>query len=392
MFLEPQKQFALQMKDHLEKHLRGEPLNLEPGYAEAYVAWEAENKELLYKLSAEERTQSFADYLQIYVHDELIKLVHTDEEKELANRGELLLVSRDGGAHFDSFLTPKEQAEVKATDYTVLSPTFRSATTNFKELREEQTYLTAITKLRDAHYLVLGIDFVKKQIHVSHPKFGLDDVPVNLDTNVKMPLMADFIEKEAQEPSPNTQLPEAHGTAEQDVTLEVPSMEEEVMRKVQVDDQKENAEKSIIAALAAAAAIQSINANRDVATRAQEAARNAKENIERPLLAPGSDRKLPTVMASKNAMAARFARHSKSTDDSKKSEAAHKEKAQKEQDEQARQRQEKEEEQQASQKNEGGGAMALAKGAGIGIGAFGSALAGLGATGFIVTDIVLRSS
>src|SRR3989338_2521990 len=247
MFFEPQKQFVAQM----ERHLRGEPLNLDPGYAPVYAAWESENKEILYKLSAEERAQSFSDYVQAHVHKELNKLVTTDEYstksselEELANRGQLLLVSKDGGAHFDSFLTPEEQAKVNTTDYVVLSPTFRSATTNFQELREEQTYLTAITKLREAHYLVLGIDFEKKQIQVSHPKFGLDDVPVNLESDVTVPLMADFITGRSTASPSETQLPEAYGEAKKDSSLNVPTLQETVILSEQEnDDQKNKIEK-----------------------------------------------------------------------------------------------------------------------------------------------------
>ena len=384
MFFEPQKQFVAQM----ERHLRGEPLNLDPGYATVFGAWESENKEILYKLSAEERAQSFSDYIQAHVHNELNKLVTTDEQKELAKRGQLLLVSKDGGAHFDLFLTPEEQAKVNPTDYVVLSPTFRSATTNFQELREEQTYLTAITKLREAHYLVLGIDFEKKQIQVSHPKFGLDDVPVNLESDVTVPLMADFITGRSTASPSETQLPEAYGEAKKDSSLNVPTLQETViLSEKENDEQKNKLEKGVVASLAAAAAMQALNANRSAAERAQNDAKNTKENIEKPLLAPVSDRNLPSVMASKNAMAARFARHKQSTQGSQERETERTEQAEAEQDKKAREKQEQE---QAPKKQEEGG-ISKGKAAGIGIGILGSGIAAFGAFGTLATKIALDS-
>ena len=135
----------------------GEKVQLEPGYEQAYAQWAEQNNEVRYQWGPAKCTEEFEASLEKTVHEQLLGLIEqkapTEEEKknlqELENRGQLLLVSTDEGKTFDQFLTPKEVAQANPLNYRVLSPTFRSVTTNLKEVLEEQTLLHVVATLKE---------------------------------------------------------------------------------------------------------------------------------------------------------------------------------------------------------------------------------------------------
>ena len=365
MFLDSQKQFQEQMN----RHIHGEALHLEPGYKEAYAEWEVENKETIYQWSAEERTQSFADFLEKKVHARLIALVGDKQElKELANRGQLLLASKDGGKTFDTFLTPEDETKVNPMDYVLLSPTFRSTTTNFKEVREEQALVHIVSKLRDQHYGVNHAWIENGVVHVDalHPLRGTYEVQVDLDQSTTLPLNYKFINAEGTTEVPETQLPEEFGLAEQDITLQVPS-ETEALMMDPVNDDKNKRKLAVLAASTAAwIAAQQAGAKQGPSS-AELATEQARNQMVRHEAGSQGAMSLPNVMASK----AHFARQNQGLEGSKKREAQRFELAKEKEREYAKRKQEeqrkRQEENKQSQKR-------LAQGAAAGAGILGGVL------------------
>lgn len=399
MFLDSQNQFVGQM----DRHMRGEPLQLEPGYAELYAAWEQENKEILYKLSAEERTQSFADYVEEYTLSELHRLIDEKEVdleknkalKEQANRGQLLLASKDGGKSFDTYLTPEEAEQANPIEIRLLSPTLRSVTNNFEEVREEQTLVHVVSRLRDEHFLVNRAWVENGVVHVdtTHPRHGQYEVEVDLNQPSTLPLEYEFINAEGKALVPETQLPEAYGEAEMDRSLQ--PVPEDVQLAVEVETRAKAPEEDLVRAAALAgsgALLMAAELGRapqpTPEQRAQEAATLAKTSIEKPLLYRKEDVKAPTVMASKAAMQARFARQQKGVEGAKKREVEYAMKAREE--EKAVAERKKAERENRRKKNRRA-RRRLAAGSALGAGAAGGLLATLSGTGWFVAHINLFS-
>lgn len=369
MFLDTQKQFQEQMNRHIHGHAdpKGLLSKMEPGYAEAYAEWELENKETLYQWSAEEHTQSFADFLEKKVHDRLIALVGDKQDlKELANRGQLLLASKDNGKTFDTFLKPED--EVNPMDYVLLSPTFRSTTTNFKEVREEQSLVHIVSKLRDQHYGVNNAWIENGVVHVDalHPLRGTYEVQVDLNQPTALPLTYAFINAEGRKEVPETQLPEEFGLAEQDITLQAPS-ETEALIMDSVDDNKNKRKLAVLAASTAAwIAAQKGDAQRSP-SQAELAAEQARNQMVRHEAGVHGALSLPNVMASK----AHFVQQSKGIDDSKKREAQRFELAKEKEREYAKRKQEEQKKRQEENKQS---QKRLAQGAAAGAGILGGVL------------------
>lgn len=368
---------------------------MEPGYAEAYAVWENENKEILYRLSPEERTQSFADFLEKEVHDRLVDLIDGKKElMELANRGQMLLASTDGGKTFDTFLTPEDDDKINPTDYLLLSPSFRSATTNLREVREEQSLIHAVSKLRDQHFLVERAWLDKGVVHVDaiHPRDGTYEVQIDLNQPSTIPLNYEFINEKGRTKVPESQLPEKYGKAELDINLQMPSEAEQLGMEIarKNAENQQGMQGALGAAMATWAAAKNLaNPGKFLAAeRAQKDVDQTREQMQKPLMFNKGALHAPNVMASKAAMNARFARQGQEAEESKKREAERAEKSKKTEQEYAKKNQAAQE---AQQKKSSAAQMAIAKGAAIGAGAIGGILGISAGTTLFISHINLIS-
>lgn len=308
----------------IQNQLR-ESVQIEPGYAEAYADWSTENKDVLYKWSPEERTQRFSKYLEGKTEQDLLKLIDTSalaeykkkELKSLTKRGQLLLVSTDGGKNFDKFLTPETAKNAVPTSYQILSPTFRSSTTDLSEVIAEQTLVHTVSTFQDQAlwgqqvWLVQNAYLDKGIVHldVVHYRYGAYQVEVDPDQAAGAPLAYTFINEKGKETVPETQLPEEYGEAKPDVNLQ-PRTQEELINQQMVaahtgDSDAANAAMGAgLAMLAAQEAASHASADQ----RAKEAAMFAKTSMNQPLTGQAGGVLVPNVTAAKAAMAARFAR------------------------------------------------------------------------------------
>lgn len=322
MFLDTQNQF--------------DPEHLEPGYAEAYAAFAEENKEVLYTWSKGEIAERFSDYLSKKVERDLVALIEAspaDEAKKkadlnLAKRGQLLLVSTDEGKTFDQYLTIEEAKRVNPLAYQILSPTFRSTTTNLMEVVGEQTLLHVVSTMNQNFssvnaaektiWSVKNATLKNGAVHVevsrtaTNPEAQEDAnsmVEVEVDQD---PALKDLVYKQLDKDGnvkrfPETQLGNEYGEAKQDPTLQMPSKEalaEEVLSAS--DNGADSARNAVFATTLSMLALQEAAQHATPEQRAREAAALAKSSIERPMGMPGSGDF--NVTAAKAAIAARFAR------------------------------------------------------------------------------------
>lgn len=421
MFLESQNQFrrlleqeptgtksgeALNQKPSDEERAGETKLNLEPGYAELYSVWAEENKEILYKLSSEEKTQRFAEYIRGHVQDHLLRLVDeqvSDAEenkhlKERARRGQLLLVSTDGGKHFDRFLTAEKAATVKATDYLLLSPTFRTASTDFKEVFEEQTLLHVVAQF--SNQTIWGSTWLVNQawlengvvhVEVIHYKYGSYDVNVEVDQDTMAPLNYEFISSEGRVTVPETQLPEKYGEIRPDSSLHIQSPEAVMMHQVKAEVERGSSTPQLATAatLSAWAALEGMNRKPSDEEQIAEAAAldqaRARAQMERPLLL---GRGLGNVSAAKAAVKARFARQEQSLEQAEKHRNALIKDYEKRQEAAKKQKKAYVETQKAHSR---AGNKRFKKAIALGTGAVAGALSGLMAGAFQLTQINLMS-
>lgn len=409
MFLKIQNQ----VRDQIKRNMRGKALQLEEPYEGPFQEWTNQNKAVLYKLSAEERAQSFADFLEDKVQARLLALIeekHVDAEKtqalkNQAERGNLLLVSLDGGKTFDQFLTSEEQDQMskdprKAMELLILSPSFRSITNNFQEVREEQNLIHVVRNLREQHFLVKNVWLEEGHVHVqvAHPRYGDYEVQVNLKRPSAVPLVYEFINAEGVKQMPETQLPEEYGEAKEDITLRKPS-EEELLTLRMTQEQTDTARAALLAGVASSAA--ALAASRlledqalhlaqaraaELAKRAEQEAERTRAQMERPLMPAKGEIKLPTVMAAKAAMAARFARQSKTLEEAKKRELLRFEQAKAQEKQALEQKKAREQER---HKTLQASTNSFAKKVALGLGTAGGFLASLGGAGWFVTHINL---
>lgn len=406
MFLESQNQFRRLLEQEPADTKPGVGLNLDPGYAELYFTWAEENREILYKLSSEEKTQRFAEYVRTAVQDRLLTLVSeqvSDPEenkrlKEQARRGQLLLVSTDGGKHFNRFLTAEKAATVKATDYLLLSPTFRTATTDFKEVFEEQTLLHVVAQF--SNQTIWGNTWLVNQawlengavhVEVTHYKYGSYNVNVEADQDTMAPLNYEFISSEGRVTVPETQLPEKYGEIRPDPSLHIQSPEAVMLHQVKAEIESSNNGPQLVtdATLSAWAALEAMNRKPSDEERAAEAAAldqaRAREQMEHPLLL---GRKLGNVSAAKAAVRARFARQEQSSEEAKKYREAFMKDYEKRQAAAKKQKKDSFEAQKARSR---ANSRRFKKAIALGTGAVAGALTGLMAGAFQLTQINLMS-
>ncbi len=313
----------------IQNQLR-DSVQTEPGYAEAYTAWSTENKDVLYKWSPEERTQRFSKYLEEKVEQDLLKLVDTPELKSLAKRGQLLLVSTDGGKHFDKFLTPEAAKNAVPTSYQILSPTFRSSTTDLSEVIAEQTLVHTVSTFQDQALWGQQVWLVQNayldggivHLDVVHYRYGAYQVEVDPEQAAGAPLTYTFVNEKGKESVPETQLPEEYGEAKPDATLQPITQEELITKQMAVahagnSDASNAAMGAGLAMLAAQEAANHATADQ----RAKEAAMFAKTSMNQPLSGQAGGVLVPNVTAAKAAMAARFARQAQALEAARKREA-----------------------------------------------------------------------
>lgn len=136
-----------------------EESNMPKGYKEKFKTWILEEGNTVIRLSAEDRAEHFVNFLGADIKRELNRMISGDSEQDeklrkLAVRGQLILTSKDGGEHFDSFLTPDQVENADPLKNVFLSTSLRGTTTNISEILDEQTLLEIRKKLLDQHYLV----------------------------------------------------------------------------------------------------------------------------------------------------------------------------------------------------------------------------------------------
>lgn len=322
MFLDTQNQF--------------DATHLEPGYAEAYSAFVEENKEVLYTWSKEEIAQRFSDYLSKKVERDLVALIEAspaDEAKKkqdlnLAKRGQLLLVSTDEGKTFDQYLTIEEAKRVNPLAYQILSPTFRSTTTNLMEVVGEQTLLHVVSVMNQNFGSVNAAEKTIWSVKNATLKDGVVHVEVNrtaanpeaqedADSRVEVevdqdPALRDLIYQQLDKEGnvkrfSETQLDNEYGEVAADPTLKMPSPEAMVTEEMSSPiDKSQAAKNSVLATTLTMLAMQEAAQHATPEQRAREAAALAKSSIERPMGMPESGDF--NVTAAKAAIAARFAR------------------------------------------------------------------------------------
>lgn len=221
------------------REIHGENIerDLEPGYKEEYGAWKEKEKENLPKLSAEDRVEHFTEYLQkslLQKKQEVIEKLDVDEAKEkellaLAQKDQLLLVSKDNGVHFDEVLTKQEAEKVDSLKYRILSSSFISTSTELETVVEEQTLLHVVSNLKGVgydvdsaelkdHHVVLQVTLPKAQAEAEHLRYevAVDQAPL-------LPLEYQYLSGTEIKRIPETILAEEVGTPEQEPTLILPT-------------------------------------------------------------------------------------------------------------------------------------------------------------------------
>ncbi len=217
-----------QWKGLLEREMRGERLNLEPGYAEAYAEWKKTKEEVLPKLSAEERVQLFSDDLADMAQKKMEQLISKKwmggEQKQTlksaAQHGDLCLVSMDDGKHFDKALTLEELQKLDPLQLRFLSPTLQSVTNKPEQLKEEQNLLHVSKNLRANHCLVERGYVENHTVHVDvvHQKSDASEVEVDLRSPSTIWNYV-FTKKDgSKENVQETQLPEKFGVIAPDIS------------------------------------------------------------------------------------------------------------------------------------------------------------------------------
>jgi hypothetical protein len=333
LYLDSQKQFAQQM----DLAAQGKNISFDPVYADRLRRSQEENQNALW--TSEEATERISEDLALEVEQKLLDLVEqspeTEEKKEqlknLARRGQLLLVSSDegpersGGPKFDHFLTLKEAREASPLHTTILSPTLVSSSMKLSEVIEGQTLLHSVKVLKESFsvqnqsekqlWRVENATIEKGVVHIEVARNGtaLEDdssrfsVEVEVDQDPALPLVYEQINKGGRERSeriPETQLPEKYGEAKPEFTemQKISSVEGEDPSKAQAAkeaavaigalgildtlsqlealSQEEQAKEAAALTHAKASAPQGVQASATV-TQAAAAAHFARQNEER---------------------------------------------------------------------------------------------------------------
>ncbi len=284
-----------QWKTLLEREMRGEKIELESGYSEAFAEWKKSKEEVLPKLSAEERVQLFSDDLGDLVQEKIQALVSkkwtSKEEKTKrlaeARRGDLCLVSTDEGKHFDQVHDLEELQKMNPLELRYLSPTLQSLTNDPEQLKEEQNVLHVSKNLRANHCLVERAYVENHVVHVDivHPRMQTSEVQVDLrspDAN----LQYIFIKSDGSNTSiPEAQLPEEFGVLESAIRPEdvTPANSIYLMGKSQIQQssEAETAEAAAIASYSTVLALDQMHSAESLRFR-QAALLSASQNNTSP--------------------------------------------------------------------------------------------------------------
>lgn len=221
MLLDSQKQFV---EDYLRPLYHGEKVTMPPGYAELYQEWSMAYGDALNKWSPEERGISFAEYLDDRIHDKITKLIPNEnlvdaKNHKLADRGRVVLASKDGGKTFDQLLKPEDLQQVDPKDYVFLSSDMRNTTTDLAEIMNEQVLIRVQKNLKDQNFLIENAYIREGIINVEVKNQKGESYSVQVDPKQKFDKPLNYIFINARGVAKvvlETQLPEAFGSIETD--------------------------------------------------------------------------------------------------------------------------------------------------------------------------------
>lgn len=210
MILYSQDQFR---EDYIRPLYQGEKVDLPPGYVEKFALWKEANAQIFARLSPEEITKSFSLFLDENIKNELLKLAGLNVDmKNLAFRGQLLLGSKNQ-KDFKEVIKPEDIPTLNPTEFTLLSPTLRSTTTDLNEVMREQTALHAVKNLTAQGFFVnsTSIEDGIVNINVKTSKGAEYLVQINPEQDTKKPLDYTFINERGEKSVVSeTQLPEKY--------------------------------------------------------------------------------------------------------------------------------------------------------------------------------------
>jgi hypothetical protein len=244
--------------DLIALKMRGGSAVLDAPYEELYGECETQNSANWYMLSAEERTEKLVDFVEnarkTQVDNLIQKQTLSGAEKDALHKlnlkGQVLLASTDG-RNFNQILT-KNNLPASTSGLTLLSPSLRSATTDYHEVINEQASLNKVADLESQGYLVKNPPRIESDriiVDVIDPKAGEAEVKFDVDS-------LDLIPSEPVEAGHvyGSQLPGEYGQAKIDPTL-IPVTEEEILRAAITQDTNSGEKNKKIAIAAAGAAM-----------------------------------------------------------------------------------------------------------------------------------------
>ncbi len=216
----------LELQEQMSRAVRGQEPQLEPGYDALYATWTKEHAEVLYRWSAQERAQSFVDFVGEQVNQKFTQLLQPKNpelasEEEItrmnaARRGALLLVSQDNGKNFDKVMSAEEVNQAKnKLDFRILSSTLASTPLKPEEIVEEQELLQVAENLQEQNFQVESATLENHVIHIRthHPKMGVQEVKVQTQIEWKVALVYTFVGAKGEQHVLESQLPEFYGEA-----------------------------------------------------------------------------------------------------------------------------------------------------------------------------------
>ncbi|MEK7145963.1 MAG: hypothetical protein AAB802_02145 [Patescibacteria group bacterium] len=188
-------------------------------YKTKFNTWIATYGDTVIRLSSEERSQSFTDFLEESLKRDLNeRLVGDSEEmnqmRQMASRGQVLLASRDQGKTFDTLVTPENVSTFDPLQLELMTPTLRNTTNDLSEVLDEQTLLHVKKNLSDQHFLVQSarVQDHKIVLELQSSKGVPYHVEVDSRANLEKPLVYQFKNDQGESREVlETQLPEAYG-------------------------------------------------------------------------------------------------------------------------------------------------------------------------------------
>jgi len=295
-----------------------------PGYKEHYEQWTAVMGDSLISMNAVDRTNSFADYLREenkrFAEKAIKRMVTSPAEKkkwrQAAARGQVLRMSTDG-VKFNKLIRADKTEKMDGQAGMCLSDTFRSTTTNWQEVCNEQSALMVAKKLREQHFLVQRMEVGSGlKLEVVHPKTGVYSVEVDLEKPFTEILSFKFTsgEGETKEVAMN-KVGEAYGMLEGKLSktsalidrLQSSSLE---LMGADLESQGDDLEKAKLGAAAAMTAM-ALGAHREAQAEEEQAGMMPETML------PGGTM-VPNVMAAKSNVTARMEHQQKVMQDTEK--------------------------------------------------------------------------